>query len=170
LHETFVDEVTDSNPVWEWTQQYTNPELRLEQKVVKGTRADIMRLLCFGSCQLDGWVFDESVLLLWISLSCPWLLNITLPPWDKSTYVVLLWGLLELRVKKNGIFWNGPIVHISVWSKLCLHMMCTNHRYSWGWPAGYSRYLLGRSRGWTKYVLRDLCSYSMGIRNVIGTH
>ena len=28
----------------------------------------------------------------------------------------------------------------------------------------------GASRGWTKYVLRDLCSYSMGIRNVIGTH
>ena len=26
------------------------------------------------------------------------------------------------------------------------------------------------SRGWTKYVLRDLCPYSMGIRNVIGTH
>ncbi len=39
--------------------------------------ADIMKLLCFDSCQLDGWVFDESVLLLWISLSCPWLLNIT---------------------------------------------------------------------------------------------
>ena len=28
----------------------------------------------------------------------------------------------------------------------------------------------GASRGWGKYVLRDLCSYSMGIRNVIGTH
>ena len=44
---------------------------------MKGTRADITRLLCFGPCQLDGWVFDESVLSLWISLSCPWLLNIT---------------------------------------------------------------------------------------------
>jgi hypothetical protein len=76
LHETFFGEVTDSNPVWEWTQQF-NPELRFERKVAKGTRADITRLLCFGPCQLDGWVFDESVLLLWISLSCPWLLNIT---------------------------------------------------------------------------------------------
>jgi hypothetical protein len=92
LNETFFDEVTDSNPVWEWTQQYTNPELRLERKVAKGTRADITRLLCFGPCQLDGWVFDESVLSLWISLSCPWLLNITRsdflswrsPPFDEK--------------------------------------------------------------------------------------
>ena len=44
---------------------------------MKGTQADITRLLWFGPCQLDGWVFDESVLSLWVSLSCPWLLNIT---------------------------------------------------------------------------------------------
>ncbi len=90
LNETFFFEVTDSKSVWEWTQQF-NPELRLERKVAKGTRADITRLLCFGPCQLDGWVFDESVLSLWISLSCPWLLNITCsdylsrhsPPFDE---------------------------------------------------------------------------------------
>ncbi len=75
-HKTFFVEVTDSNPVWEWTQQQANPKL-LEGKEAKGKRADITRLLCFGPCQLNGWVFDESVLLLWISLSCPWLLNIT---------------------------------------------------------------------------------------------
>ncbi len=32
------------------------------------------------------------------------------------------------------------------------------------------KYLLGRSHGWKRHVLWDLCSYSMGIRNVIGTH
>jgi hypothetical protein len=49
LHETFFVEVTDSNPVQEWTQQF-NPELRLEWKVAKGTWADITKLLCFGPC------------------------------------------------------------------------------------------------------------------------
>ncbi len=80
LNETFFAEVTDSNPVWEWTQQF-NPELSLEWKAVKGTQADIIKLCCFGPCQLVGWVFDELVLSLWISLSCPWLLNIT--PFDE---------------------------------------------------------------------------------------
>ena len=59
----------------------------------------------------------------------------TLPPWDKSTYVVPL-RFIGATTQKNGIFWNGLVLHVSFWSKLCLHMMCTNYRYSWGWPAG----------------------------------
>ena len=59
----------------------------------------------------------------------------TLPPWDKSTYVVPL-RFIGATTQKNGIFWNGLVLHVSFWSKLCLHMMYTNHRYSSGWPAG----------------------------------
>jgi hypothetical protein len=69
LNETFVVEVTGTFTAWEWTQR-VNPELRLERKVVKGTRADALKLLLFwpmpigfGPCQ-SGWVFDE----LWSSL------------------------------------------------------------------------------------------------------
>ena len=93
LHKTFLDEVTDSNPVWEWTKQF-NPDFILDWKVAKETWADIKRLRCFGPCQLDGWVFDESVILLWISLSCSWLLNIPhadfiswhSPPFDERLF------------------------------------------------------------------------------------
>ncbi len=96
---------TGSNPVWEWTQQF-NPELRFEWKVAKGTQVDIMKLFCFGPCQLDGWVFDESWRSLRISLSCSWSQNIT---------------------RSDLLLWHGPQNWVSFESMIsCLEALHPN--------------------------------------------
>ena len=76
--------VTGSHPVWEWTQQF-NPELR------QRTRADTLKLCCFGPCQSDGrGTLDEEwngreLLVVGLSLNVTHLLVTLVVSWGEYT-------------------------------------------------------------------------------------
>lgn len=79
-----------------------NHQLRLEWKVVRGTRADSAKLRCFDPCQLDIWVFDESRSPIGISSSCCWSQNITCSDFiypgiaQEVEYLLNQWSCLEV--------------------------------------------------------------------------
>jgi len=87
---------------WERAQLLVNPQLRLEWKVVKGTRADTAKLCCFDPCQLGIWVFDELWSPIGISSSCCWSQNITCSDFfypgiaQEVDYLSNKWSCLEV--------------------------------------------------------------------------
>ncbi len=112
LNETFVVEVTGTFIAWEWTL-LVNPELRLVQIVVKGTRADALKLLLF-------WPMPIGLSIWWIVRLAQDLIILTL-----VTIHYSFWWLIDRKQCNQFQLFCSLIIHlISGWLWECWLLGC----------------------------------------------